>query len=312
MNWKSAMHHVPGGISVPGDALRAPVVRARSLVRRFGDVTALAGIDVEVAPGESVGIIGPNGAGKTTFLDLVSGLLRPSSGQIEIVGSAPGSPQAVRALGRMFEDPVTFAHLKPRWIPQALGMSGEARRRFGRLVDELRVPHRRTGSFSKGELTRLGLAVAMAARPTLLALDEPTSGLDPETAESVELMVREYTSDGSAAVLAATHRIEDLRVMTDRTVLFDRGRILQDVPTATFLETAVRVEVAAAAEATLSRALADLPHRLVPSGDGTVEVVSADPRLVVERLETVPPVEFTVRPSLASALRAIRFRSGLE
>lgn len=266
---------------------------------------------MDVAPGEAVGIIGPNGAGKTTFLDLVSGLLRPSSGWIEVTGSTPGSPPAVRALGRMFEDPVTFAHLKPRRIAQALGMHGEARQTFDRLVDELRVPHRRSGSFSKGELTRLGLAVAMAPRPTLLALDEPTSGLDPETAETVELMVRGYTSEGSTAVLVATHRIEDLRVMTDRTILFDRGRILQDVPTTEFLEMAVRVEVQAADEDMLSRLLGDLPYRLIPSRDGTVEIMSADPRLVAERLETVPTLRVSVRPSLASALRRVRFRSDL-
>ncbi len=301
-----------GGVRAPRGAtpVAVPAVRARSLVRRYRDVTALAGIDLEVVLGEAVGIIGPNGAGKTTFLDLVSGLLRPTSGQIEVAGARPGSGQAVRALGRMFEDPVTFTHLRPRRIARALGMSTAARHEFDRLVDELRVPHRRTGSFSKGELTRLGLAVAMAPRPAVLALDEPTSGLDPETAESVELLVRNYTSQGAATVLVATHRIEDLRVMTDRTVLFDRGRILASMPTSEFLGMAVRVEIPAADADALDALCGDLPHRLVPSADGAVEVVSADPRTVTERLEG--ELELTIRPSLASALRRIRFRNELE
>ncbi len=293
-----------------GHATRTTALRARSLVRRYGHVTALAGIDVEVDVGEAVGIIGPNGAGKTTFLDLVSGLLRPTSGWLEVAGSRPGSARAVAAVGRMFEDPVTFAHLGPDRIGRALGMPTEVRREFGRLLDELRVPHRRTGSFSKGELTRLGVAVAMAPRPAVLALDEPTSGLDPETAESVELLVRRYTADRTRAVLVATHRIEDLRVMTDRTVLFDHGRILQDLPTSAFLRQALRVEVRSGELDPAKERLEEVPHRLVPSGDGKVEVVSADPAEMIERLE--PAVEVFVRPSLASALRRARFREELE
>src|SRR4051794_7029117 len=162
-----------------------PALRVRGLHKRYGSVTALAGVDLEVGEGELVGLLGPNGAGKSTLVKIACGLVRPSAGTATVRGARAGSADAQRSLGYLAE---LFRF--PDWCTadellalhqQLAGSDGGAAERRDLLarVGLAEVAAQRLGTMSKGMQQRLGLAQALIGDPRLLLLDEPTSALDP-------------------------------------------------------------------------------------------------------------------------------------
>lgn len=215
----------------------APVLVARSLAKRYGDVAALDGFDLAIAPGERVGIIGPNGSGKTTALRLLLGLDRPDTGTVEVFGIAPESRAARARIGYLPEETALFPFLTAReTLETAAQLHGfgraERRRRAEELLDRLglaAVARRRVSTFSKGMARRVAFGRAVVHRPSLLVLDEPSSGLDPEAVDILAGLAREASAAGTA-VLFSTHRLHDAPREGDRFIVMARGRIAREGP----------------------------------------------------------------------------------
>jgi Cu-processing system ATP-binding protein len=201
----------------------------RQVVKRFGNQTAVAEVSLSLEPGERLALLGHNGAGKTTLMKLVLGLLRASSGALEVLGGAPGRAEARRQIGFLpenvaFHDAMSgwevmdfYARLKRRPLDEA----AELLRRVGLEM----AAKRRVGTYSKGMRQRLGLAQALLGAPKLLLLDEPTTGLDPVARQTFYDIVRGLAADGCAVVLSS-HLLTELEERTDRIAILDRGRLV--------------------------------------------------------------------------------------
>lgn len=212
-------------------------LRTERLEVRFGGLEALSGVDLEIAPGESLGLIGPNGSGKTTLLDAVSGLVRPSAGTIELDGTRvtgwPPDAIARAGVGRCFQTPRLFDRLSVLANIDAgqLALS-RAARDAGEppaLLDRCGLRHLRdrlAGALTLAERRRLELARALAARPRLLLLDEPCAGLAaPDTVAAVRLL--EHAARGRTLVLVE-HRLAVVSRLCSRIVVLERGRVVAD------------------------------------------------------------------------------------
>jgi ABC-2 type transport system ATP-binding protein len=208
---------------------------AAGLRKRFGDVTALDGLDLTVPPGEVTGLIGPNGAGKSTFMALAAGLLRPDAGAVTIAGADPArDPRRARALLGLAPQEVALyprvtvgEHL--RLFGRLADLRGAAlRRRIDETVQALRLTElldRPAGALSGGQRRRTHAATALLHRPRVLLLDEPTAGADPTTREALLAAVRARAGDG-AAVCYTTHYLPELEILQATVALLVRGRII--------------------------------------------------------------------------------------
>jgi len=214
------------------------VLSVRGLVRRFGPVRAVAGIDLDVARGEVVALLGPNGAGKTTTLTCVAGLLAPSAGTISVAGDASRSARERRA-AYVPEIPIVYDDLTPaehlafvaaaRGFADRDGVVANALERTG--LSELAA--RPAGTLSKGNRQRLCLAGALVARADVVLLDEPTTGLDPAAQHALVALVRGLAA-GGAGVVVSTHALATAFDAADRIVVIVAGRIVLNEPVARF------------------------------------------------------------------------------
>jgi len=205
-----------------------PPAALAGATKRYGDTTALAGLDLEVQPGEVLALLGPNGAGKTTAVSLLLGLVSPDEGTARLFGRDPRSPAARSRAGAMLqvskvpetlrvaEHVELFSSYYPRPLPVAetialAGLAGLERRPYGEL--------------SGGQKQRLMFALAVCGDPDLLFLDEPTVGLDVTARRGLWDRVRELVGRGRT-VLLTTHHLEEADALADRVVVLDRGRVL--------------------------------------------------------------------------------------
>lgn len=213
----------------------APVV-ASGLVRRFGDLTAVAGIDLEVGEGEIFGFLGPNGAGKSTTVRMLVTLLAPSDGHATVAGfDVATQPNEVRrrigvALQDAAIDPLMSGTelLKLQAVMHGLG-SKEAARRCQELLERVGLTaaaDRRVGTYSGGMRRRLDLALALVHRPDVLFLDEPTTGLDPTSRQAVWEEVRSLNDEGTTVFLT-TQYLEEADQLAGRIAIIDHGEIVR-------------------------------------------------------------------------------------
>jgi ABC-2 type transport system ATP-binding protein len=202
------------------------------LTKRFGPVTAVHDVSLDVRPGEVVGLVGPNGAGKTTLVRMVLGLTRPDSGTVT-VGSTTGGGRPGPAVGATlgpFAHPGRRGRTHLRAAAASRGLSDavvDAALAEVDLANVARTPVRR---WSLGMRHRLALAEALLGNPSILVLDEPTNGLDPDGIGWLRTRLRQAAADG-AAVLISSHLLLELAQVADRTVLLD-GRVLWQGTTA--------------------------------------------------------------------------------
>lgn len=205
-------------------------VQLTGLRKYYGDVRAVDGVDLTIAPGEVVALLGPNGAGKSTTIDMILGLSKPDRGGVTVFGSSPDEAVAKGAIGAMLQggallDDATVGemvamvaslHRKP--IPV-----GEALRRAG--IEGL--AGRRPSKLSGGQKQRVRFAVALVSDPALLVLDEPTAAMDVGTRREFWKSMYEYTASGRT-VLFATHYLEEAEEFADRVVLMRAGKVVAD------------------------------------------------------------------------------------
>ncbi|MBP9145650.1 MAG: ABC transporter ATP-binding protein [Thermoanaerobaculia bacterium] len=221
-----------GGSRAGSGSPTVPALHCRGLVKRYGDLVAVDGLDLEVAAGECFGLLGPNGAGKTTTVELFEGLLSPDGGTLEVLGLRwKGDGQRLRArLGvqlqetrfpeklRVTELVELFRSFYRDGLPPAAALAlvglEEKRRAF---VREL----------SGGQKQRLSLACALVGDPEVLFLDEPTTGLDPASRRQIWEIVERLKERGRT-VLLTTHYMEEAARLCDRVAIIDRGRILAE------------------------------------------------------------------------------------
>jgi ABC-2 type transport system ATP-binding protein len=204
----------------------------RGLAKQYGSVEALAGVDLVVGAGELVGLLGPNGAGKSTLVKIACGLVRPTSGDVEVCGHRAGSRGARRRLGylaELFRFPGWASADEVLALHQRLaGSAGGAAERGDllELVGLAAARERRVEGMSKGMQQRLGIAQALVGRPALLFLDEPTSALDPVGRRTVRLALEELRRRG-VSVLLNSHLLSEVELVCDRVVILNRGRVVR-------------------------------------------------------------------------------------
>jgi ABC-2 type transport system ATP-binding protein len=203
----------------------------RGLVKRYGRIEALGGVDLAVEPGELVGLLGPNGAGKSTLVKIACGLVRATSGSAEICGAPARSPAARRPLGylaELFRFPGWHSADEVLRLHQRLaGSSGGAAERAEllALVELSHARDRKVEAMSKGMQQRLGIAQALVGEPSLLLLDEPTSALDPVGRRTVRTLLESLSGRG-IAVLLNSHLLSEVELVCDRVVILLDGRVV--------------------------------------------------------------------------------------
>jgi ABC-2 type transport system ATP-binding protein len=210
------------------------VLSVSELSKSYGSTQAVDDISFEVKPNEIVGLLGPNGAGKTTTINMVLGVLRPTSGRITIEGLDVTTRRS-QALGRT-NFAAVYAPLPGNLtVAQNLRVFGmiygvpDLPARIEALLGEYNLQRFRDvkcGLLSSGEQTRVSLAKAMLNRPHLLLLDEPTASLDPATARDVRRCIRDFVARDSGGVLWTSHNMYEVEEVCDRVLFLSRGRIL--------------------------------------------------------------------------------------
>ncbi|MFE7671565.1 ABC transporter ATP-binding protein [Streptomyces albidoflavus] len=214
-----------------------PAVRVRGLWKRFGQQTAVAGIDLELPAGKFIGLVGPNGAGKTTTLSMVTGLLRPDEGTVEVVGhDVWRDPAEVKArIGVLPEGLRLFERLSGRellaYIGRLRGLPGEVTdQRATQLLDVLGLAgsqHKLVVDYSTGMRKKIGLASALLHNPEVLFLDEPFEGVDPVSAQTIREVLEGYTASG-ATVVFSSHVMELVESLCDWVAVMAAGTIRAD------------------------------------------------------------------------------------
>jgi ABC-2 type transport system ATP-binding protein len=208
-------------------------IRFEGLRKSYGAITAVDGIDVEIAPGEVVALLGPNGAGKSTTIDMLLGLTRPDSGTVSVFGQSPRAACAAGKVGAMLQTgtlPVDFTVREVVEVMRALAPSPLATAEVLRRARIEDIASQRTQKLSGGQRQRVRFALAIAADPQLVVLDEPTVAMDVETRHLFWQSMRAWAAEGRTVVFA-THYLEEADDFADRIVLMRRGAIVVDGPT---------------------------------------------------------------------------------
>lgn len=225
-----------------GGATRAeaPLLEVRSLVKAFGGIRALDGVSLSIYPGEVLGIIGPNGSGKTTFVNVVTGLLPPTSGVIRFRGQPLDSKPWVAAtvgIGRTFQTPRIFRNLTVwenvltvAWSRLGRRESAELRtREILETLDLVQVATERPISLTLEQQKVLGIAIALALDPVLIFLDEPLAGLSPSELELFAERIRRLNRLG-ITIVYIEHIMGMVRRLCSRVVVFNHGKIIAEGP----------------------------------------------------------------------------------
>lgn len=206
-------------------------IRCRALMKRYGSRLAVAGLDLDVPSGECFGLLGPNGAGKTTTVEMLEGLTRPDSGNIELFGMQWGQGHD-EALKERFGVQLQDNQLADKLTVNEVFTLFRSFYRLGKGPDELlglldlsAERDRYYAQLSGGQKQRVAIGCALAGNPDLLFLDEPTTGLDPRARQELWDVVRRFRAHGGT-VLITTHYMEEAAVLCDRVAIMDLGKII--------------------------------------------------------------------------------------
>ena len=217
-----------------------PGVSIRGLHKRYGDVAAVDGLDLDVKPGELVALLGPSGCGKTTTLRVVAGFLSPDSGEVWVGDRCLSSPATVipperRRMGMIFQSYALWPHMTvAQNVAYGLRFNGVPRsERDGKVTEMLRVvqlagyEQRYPGELSGGQQQRVAVARALVVEPEILLLDEPLSNLDASLREEMRFEIRRLHETFGITTLYVTHDQSEAMVISDRVAVLDQGRVAQ-------------------------------------------------------------------------------------
>ncbi|MHB8631822.1 MAG: ABC transporter ATP-binding protein [Candidatus Limnocylindria bacterium] len=218
--------------------MQAPAIRTEELAKRYGKITALAGLTMSIPAGDVFGFLGPNGAGKTTAVKLLLGLAHPTSGEGWVLG-APLSDRAAHRRARRDVGYLPELFRYQHWLSgrevlrvhcELIGLDRSVWdteiKGALRIVGLADRSDDRVGGYSKGMQQRLGLGVALLGRPALVLLDEPTSALDPVGRHDVREVIRELKGRGTTVFLNS-HLLTEVEQVCDRVAIVDKGRVIQ-------------------------------------------------------------------------------------
>jgi ABC-2 type transport system ATP-binding protein len=215
-----------------GDA----VIFARGLTKRYGDFTAVDGLDLAIRPGEVFGLLGPNGAGKTTTVLMLLGLSEPSAGFARVVGLDPArEPLQVKRKVGYLPDSVGFyggmtGRENMRYTARLNGLSrSTAEARIDELLRDVRLTEaadRKVETYSRGMRQRLGIADALVKDPTVLVLDEPTIAIDPAGVDEILGLLRRLVAEHNLTILLSSHILGQVQSICDRLAFFSAGKIV--------------------------------------------------------------------------------------
>ena len=207
-------------------------IEIEKLVRSYGDVRAVRGVDISIGAGETVALLGPNGAGKSTTLDIVLGLLDPDAGSVSVFGLKPSAAVDAGAVAAMLQNGGLIRDLRVREIVSMMASLYPHSLDVGEVLETTGTAgfaEQFTQQLSGGQTQRVRFALALVANPELLVLDEPTAAMDVEGRREFWATMREFASRGKTVVFA-THYLEEADAYADRVVLMAHGRVVADGP----------------------------------------------------------------------------------
>lgn len=213
-----------------------PIIEVSGLTKRYGDFTAVKGIDFQVQRGEVFGLLGPNGAGKTTTMEMIEGLRRPDGGIARVAGfdTATQLMKVKEVIGVQLQSTSLFDLLKIKEIIRMYASFYRHSLPVEKLIEDMQLTDKwndRVKSLSGGQKQRLAIALALVNDPQIVFLDEPTTGLDPQARRVLWDIILRLKEQGKTIVLS-THYMEEASILCDRICLMDRGEIIAlDTPT---------------------------------------------------------------------------------
>jgi ABC-2 type transport system ATP-binding protein len=213
-----------------------PVLKVSHLTKRFRDFTAVSRVSFEMRPGEILGLLGPNGAGKTTTIQMLLGLVTPTSGSIEAFGldlvtHREAILQQVNFSSTYIAMPQALTvEENLRVVARLYGLS-DIPRRVDAIIGKLEMDEFRnkvTRKLSSGQMTRLTLAKAFLTEPRILFLDEPTASLDPDIAHKIRFLLKEERRSSGLSILYTSHNMREMEEMSDRIIFLQRGHLVAE------------------------------------------------------------------------------------
>jgi ABC-type multidrug transport system ATPase subunit len=243
--------------------MRGPVLTTHDLSKTYGTRSAVKHLNLEVVGGEILGFLGPNGAGKTTTIRMALGLIRPTSGWVEVLGRdvAHHGAKVLPRVGAMVESPALYAYMSGRDNLRAFAsvLGGVAPARLDEVLELVDLTGRqrdRVGSYSMGMKQRLGVATALLHDPDLLMLDEPANGLDPAGIVEMRDLLRRLAGQGKT-VFISSHVLGEVQQICDRVAIINHGELIRLAAVSDLLDTSgefvVRLENATVALALVSQ-----------------------------------------------------------
>ena len=207
-----------------------PALALRGLVKRFGNVTAVAGLDLTVSRGECFGLLGPNGAGKTTTIEICEGLTEADEGEVRVLGMThrDQADQIRASIGISLQETQLTEKLTVEETVQLFRSFYPRRRSVNEVIAAVQLGEKRNarvGQLSGGQKQRLALACAIVGDPDLFFLDEPTTGLDPQSRRQLWDLITRFKAEGRTIVLT-THYMDEAEQLCDRVAIVDHGKII--------------------------------------------------------------------------------------
>jgi ABC-2 type transport system ATP-binding protein len=209
---------------------KTPAIRCQNLVKDYGSVRAVDRLDLQVACGECFGLLGPNGAGKTTTVEILEGLLRCTSGEVEILGRTwqSDAPWLRQRLGISLQETNLAEKLTVQETLQLFRSFYAEGPQVSDLLELVSLNDKRLTWYSKlsgGQKQRLAVACALAGNPEILFLDEPTTGLDPQSRRQLWGLIESFKAEGRT-VLLTTHYMDEAQRLCDRVAVIDKGKVI--------------------------------------------------------------------------------------
>ena len=252
------------------------VIETHSLTKTYGSVRALDGLSLTIPRGGVYGVLGPNGAGKSTLFRILLGLIRPTAGEVSVMGGRIGDVAATRRTGSMIETPRFPPFMTARqvlvWLSSAHGLKADPARVSGWLerVGLSEAADRKVRGFSVGMSQRLGVAAALITDPELVILDEPTSGMDPPGIQEMRALIRSLAERDGITVVLASHQLLEVQRVCDRVAILNRGKLVREGSVSDLTSAGERLRLSVTP---MARALEVLGAKGVVEGDALLAAI---------------------------------------